>query len=412
MSLLSTFSLNQTSTFTTTDNALDNLTNGSYFDYGSGDFKHYFDYGSGDFKTYFVGPSTDFHWPYFNLNGYGHWAIVLAIAIIGTIGNILQFIMMSDSKLSSLSYSVYLKFLAVSDSLVLAENLWSNTQEEFHLPKFSNINDALCKIFVIFGFFTMMLSPWLVVGLTLDRFVCVRFPLTRGRFCTMKKAITVCSSMIAATIVLCFPSLVLSNFKYNKCLLSDEFTYYFMFIRLVMSSLLPCIVILTLNIVIIVSIKRSNAFRNTFIKNRADSMKDNSSRPLVLISVLAFITLMPIATSNAIAVPLSIFLETGQKVAALSATLWPAFHIVYLLNFAQNFFILMVSSQTYREIMKRKLRCFCGRRKQTRQNAPASGAAAAPPPPPPPTTCSTDNTDDISLAVVTCNTTRSETSVP
>ncbi|XP_041346939.1 nociceptin receptor-like, partial [Gigantopelta aegis] len=265
MSTQSSLSSNETSNFT-------EAANGSYSDE--------------EFRKY-DGPSLD-GWPYFDLHGYGHWSTVLAIAIIGTIGNILQFIMMSDSKLSSLSYSVYLKFLAVSDSLVLSEALFQQTQIRFNLPMVADMNNALCKIVVGYQVFAMLLSPWLVVGLTLDRFVCVCFPLTRGRFCTMKKAIAVCSSMIAATIVLIIPNLVLTNLKYNRCLLSAKIIYYFMFVRLIASTLLPCVVILTLNIVIIARIKRSNEFRNTFIKNKADSTKDNSTRPLVLISVLAF----------------------------------------------------------------------------------------------------------------------------
>ncbi|XP_041355277.1 probable G-protein coupled receptor 139 [Gigantopelta aegis] len=377
MSTQSSLSSNETSNFT-------EAANGSYSDE--------------EFKKYDE-PSLD-DWPYFDLHGYGHWSTVLAIAIIGTIGNIFQFIMMSDSKLCSLSYSVYLKFLAVSDSLVLSEALFQQTQIRFNLPMVVDMNNALCKIVVGYQVFAMLLSPWLVVGLTLDRFVCVCFPLTRGRFCTMKKAIAVCSSMIAATIVLIIPNLVLTNLKYNRCLPSAKIIYYFMFVRLVVSTLVPCAVILTLNIAIIARIKRSNEFRNTFIKNKADSTKDNSTRPLVLISVLAFVTLLPIATSDAIAALFFVFLKTGRRAALLSLKLWPAFHIFYLLNFGQNFFILMASSQNYRQIMKSKLRCFSLKMKQTRYNVPA------------PSVGSTVNTDDISLSVITSNTIRSEMTDP
>ncbi|XP_041355298.1 nociceptin receptor-like [Gigantopelta aegis] len=372
MSTPSSFWSNQTSNFT-------NVDNGNYSDR--------------ELRPNF-GPSLD-GWPYFNLHGWGHWATVLAIAIVGTIGNILQFIMMSDSKISALSYSVYLKFLAVSDSLVLSEAVFQQTQIRFNLPMVADMNDALCKIVIGYQLLTKFLSPWLVVGLTLDRLICVCFPLTRGRFCTMKKAIAVCSCIVVATIVLLIPNLVVANLKYDRCQSAGRITYYFMFLRLIVSTLLPCVVILIFNIVIIARIKRSNEFRNTFIRNRAESTKDSSTRPLVLISILAFVTLLPVSTSDVVFV-LLLLLKTDRKAALLSNRLWPALHIIYLLNFAQNFFILMASSQNYRQIMKRKLGCFSDKRKQTQHNVPA------------PSVGSTVNADDSSLSVATSNTTRSE----
>ncbi|XP_041347055.1 probable G-protein coupled receptor 139 [Gigantopelta aegis] len=303
--------------------------------------------------------------------------------------------MMSDSNLSSLSYSVYLKFLAVSDSLVLSEAVFQQTQIRFNLPMVADTNDALCKLVIGYQLLTKFLSPWLVVGLTLDRFVCVCFPLTRGIFCTMKKATAVCSCMIAVVIVLLIPNLVVANLKYDRCQSAGQVTYYFMFLNLIVSTLLPCVVILVFNIVIIARIRRSNEFRNTFIRNRAESTKDSSTRPLVLISILAFVTLLPVSTSDVVFV-LLLLLKTDRKAALLSNRLWPALHIIYLLNFTQNFFILMASSQNYRQIMKRKLGCFFYKWKQTRHNAPA------------PSVGSIVNADDSPMSVATSNTTPSE----
>ncbi|XP_041355313.1 nociceptin receptor-like [Gigantopelta aegis] len=176
--------------------------------------------------------------------------------------------MMSDSKLCSLSYSVYLKFLAVSDTLVLIANLFTQTEKQFRLPMVANINNTLCKMSVTYQLYTMLLSPWLVIGLTLDRFVCVCLPLTRRRLCTRKKSIAVCSCMVAATILLVLPSLILTKLGNGGCNPSDELVYYLLPVRLIMSATLPCVLILLLNIVMIVRIKRSNEFRNTLIRNR------------------------------------------------------------------------------------------------------------------------------------------------
>ncbi|XP_041355296.1 kappa-type opioid receptor-like [Gigantopelta aegis] len=386
MSTPSQFSPNQTSNFTVSIDDLGIVGNRNYSD---GEFIIY------DDNQSFLDGGLDF-----DLHGYGHWSTVLVIAIIGTIGNILQFIMMSDSPLSPLSYSVYLKFLSVSDSLVLSDAIAQQTEYYFKLTKVPDINNVLCKIVISYEVFTMLLSPWLMVGLTLDRFVCVCFPLTRGRFCTKKKSIVVCSCMIGGSILLCLPSLGLMELGNYGCRPPGLLLHYSMFLRLIMSSLLPCVIILLLNIGIISRIKRSNEFRNTFTRHRKESTKENSTRPLVLISVLAFVTLLPVSVSESIS-QLPFFLEADTTAVFLGFGLWPAFHIFYLLNFGQNFFILMASSQNYRHIMKRKLVCFSEKVERTRHNLPALQSVG-----------SAETTDAVSMAIVISNTARSEMPVP
>ncbi|XP_041355314.1 probable G-protein coupled receptor 139 [Gigantopelta aegis] len=344
MSTPSPFWSNQTSNFTERDDGFDEV------GFGKGDFKMYHD------------NSTLNGWPYFNLHGYAHWAIILSIVIAGTIGNIMLFIMVSDSKLASLSYTVYLKFMAFCDCLALIVGMYLQTEEYFNLPKLANMSNTIIKIVIGFEFLPTFLSPWLVVGFTLDRFVCVCFPLKREIFCTRKKAIAVCSCMVAATIVLVIPILDIS-----ELVMSDNLVYYIIVFRMVLSSTLPCIIILVLNIFITVRIKRGNEFRSTFIRHSANPTKDSSTRPLVLISVLAFVTLLPMSVSDIINL-VSYLLEAGREVVIITDRLWPALNIIYSLNLGQNFFILIGSSQNYRQIIKRKLRCFTVKGRQTRPN--------------------------------------------
>ncbi|XP_041355292.1 kappa-type opioid receptor-like [Gigantopelta aegis] len=386
MSTPSQFSPNQTSNF----DDLDLVGNRNYPD---GEFIMY-----DDNQSFLVGGS--FGGPDFDLHGYGHWSTVLVIAIIGTIGNILQFIMMSDSKLSPLSYSVYLKLLSVSDSLVLNNAIAQQTEYYFKLTKVPDINDVLCRIVTSYEVFTMLLSPWLMVGLTLDRFVCVCFPLTRGRFCTKKKAVVVCSCLIGGTILLSLPTLSLMEMRNYGCRESDLLLRYSLFLRLIMSPLLPCVIILLLNIGIISRIKRSNEFRKTFTRHTKESTKDNSTRPLVLVSVLAFVTLLPISISGSIS-QLFYLLVADPEPGFLVSGLWPAFHIIFLLNFGHNFFILMASSRKYRQIMKRKLVCFSKKVGRTRQNLPALQSVG-----------SAQTTDAVSMAIFISSTACSEVSVP
>ena len=117
------------------------------------------------------------------------WGAVLCLIALGIVGNILMLVMMGNKKLDSLSYPVYMKCLTVSDSVILITRLSTRIQLIFRLSKITP--EYFCLISFSLRSVVGILSPWLVVGLTLDRYVCVCFQLKREIRCTKKKAIIV-----------------------------------------------------------------------------------------------------------------------------------------------------------------------------------------------------------------------------
>ncbi|XP_041355301.1 prolactin-releasing peptide receptor-like [Gigantopelta aegis] len=285
---------------------------------------------------------------------YSHWGAVLFIALVGITGNVLLFIMMGDNRMNYLSYSVYLKFLAVSDSLLLALTLLQDTEKTFSLQRLILLNSGLCKLMFSLRILLTNLSPWLVVGLSLDRYVCICFPLTRERLCTRMKAIIVCSTVLGLLVVLIVPFLVDTELIQRRCKPSEELRYYYICIRTIISSTLPCLLILVLNVLILFQIQQSRNFRKRFTRSGTDSaspQQDRSTRPLVLVSVLAFVTLLPLSVSEAVETLLKI-VGTDSNSVALNNKLRSFFILIYILNFGQNFYILIGTSTKYRAIIR------------------------------------------------------------
>ncbi|XP_041355422.1 cysteinyl leukotriene receptor 1-like [Gigantopelta aegis] len=307
---------------------------------------------------------TDFDgWPYFHIEGLEYWVIVVIIVIFGLIGNAFSFLLMSDGQFSLLSYPVYLKALAVSDSVQLITKLVEETQMEFGFNEFSNFSDVVCKLWQYVRYSTLMLSPWLVVGLSLDRLVCVLFPMTRDRFCTKKKALVVCSCLALVFAVIMIPVLTSLRVVGGLCggrQVSDALLALFIVIRLILSSTLPCLLIFILNVAIIVRIRLSATFRKTFTSTSASSSArsnmDSSTRPLVMVSVIAFLTLLPFSITECVQILLSLTL-IDIKTLLLTVEMWPLFHLIQMLNFGLNFYILVSSSATYRNIIAAKVKC-------------------------------------------------------
>ena len=292
--------------------------------------------------------------------GYAYWLGIILIVILGLVGNTLVIILMSDVKLVTLSYTVYLKFLAISDSIVLFLFGVRETLRLFTSPFLVATNPIACS----FSWFTLstttMSSPWLVVGLLMDRFFCVVFPLKRHMLCTRKIAIITCSSISVVSLIMSLPLLFGSKVQEGQisCFIESSLLPYFTFLRLIITSNIPCLMILIFNIAIGIHIQRSARFRKKFTSTSsgaAEEKKDNSLRPMLLISMLAFLTIMPSSVTESV-IGIIMNSEKHSKKAVSILKWWLLSHIPYLVNFAQNFYILMASSVNYRNIMRNKLK--------------------------------------------------------
>ncbi|XP_041346794.1 lysophosphatidic acid receptor 6-like [Gigantopelta aegis] len=300
-------------------------------------------------------------WRFINNRGPAYWYFNVITVVLGLAGNFMIFPLMGGVKFSSLSFPVYLRFLAFSDCPVLMVFCIKESLRYFQSSFLIGSNLAVCTLTKFIKYTTTMLSPWLVVGLTLDRFYCVVFPLKRDRICTRRKATIVCSCLTGFSVVISLP--LLNGVKTvpgsQICFIKDYLVSYSTFIRIVLTANLPCLLILVLNIVIGIHIQRSVTFRKRFTSTSSGSTEnklDKSLLPLLLISIMAFVTLIPSSIADSVVLILLVT-KSDFKTLAFIFKLWPVFNILYLMNFGQIFYILMASSANYRNIIKTKLKC-------------------------------------------------------
>ena len=302
--------------------------------------------------------------------GYAFWMSNVMTLVLGLAGNALVMVLMADVKFSTLSYPVYLKFLAIADSLVLLLFGIRESLRLFTFPFIVASNSIACSFTWFSITTTTMSSPWLMVGLTVDRFFCVVFPLKRHMLCTRKIAIITCSSICVLSLTMSLPLLFGSKVEKGKiaCFIESNLLPYFTFLRLFITSNIPCLLILIFDIVIGIHIQRSAIFRKRFTNassGASKDKKDNSLRPLLLISMMAFLTIMPLSVAESV-IGIVLKPNVDPDIAETLLKLWLLSHIPYLVNFAQNFYILMASSVNYRNIIKSKLKSLtCSRRSET-----------------------------------------------
>ena len=228
--------------------------------------------------------------------------VIYFVFIFGLIGNACILALMRAQDFRHLSYSVYLRFLAIWDSLLLVHTCISDILDvHFGLfSKFELWSEALCKFWSYFGAVVGLNSIWLLLALTFDRFVAVVFPFKRAMFCSHRTA-TIISSVLVAC-VLCESSYAFlseRNYEEVSCMEPEwgSIYKYLIFRALFLATLLPFTIILFLDVYIVIVIKRSRSFRAAVGSNQRGGEKpsrvDRATVSLVAVSLMAIVTLVP-----------------------------------------------------------------------------------------------------------------------
>ena len=131
------------------------------------------------------------------------------LIIVGTICNILTFLVMRRKKLRHQSTGFYMAVLAIADELALLLGCLSQWLWSYKKINILTISTYACKIFSVVLYTTFDFSVWMVVIMTIERFIAVTFPLKSMYFCTVKKA------KIATLILTCILFSINSHFLYT-----------------------------------------------------------------------------------------------------------------------------------------------------------------------------------------------------
>lgn len=131
---------------------------------------------------------------------YWIWRIVPPFLLIfGTCGNVLSIIILTRKSLRKFSTSIYLLFLAGSDTTNLVVSLIADAATAFRLFNLYNQNDVTCKVTEWVLYTSGLLSVWLLVMITIERLIAIRFPFKVRRKMTQKFAVCACVILLTAS---------------------------------------------------------------------------------------------------------------------------------------------------------------------------------------------------------------------
>lgn len=285
------------------------------------------------------------------------WVFPVIIGI-GTIGNVLSFVVMMRREMRQAPTFFYLAALAVTDTIVLymsALKTWVRVVADFELLHISN---AGCKTFMFIIHFSLHFSAWIIVAVTIERFLAVWFPLRANTMCSLSRAKFV-TFMIALIFVLVnlyvFWTAELLNSPHTldgSEKICAAYAYenivctVFPWVNLLLYSFIPFVTLLVFNSLIVVSLVRNKGiFSNLTKEDRAARHGHNRlAVTLLVISFVWIVTTLPRPMFNLVKVKPTTLDEVGNQFLGKVI----CFVLMYI-NHSINFFLYCVTGQRFRK---------------------------------------------------------------
>ena len=280
--------------------------------------------------------------------------------LVGTIGNLLTILVLSQRKNRHTSTAIFLLFLAISDIMILFTSYvseWTFTMWKFD---FREVNGALCKIHVFCTYFSLQFSSWILVLVTCERAISVINPTKVRLICSRRRGLTGLALLVVFLALFNCHWLVGMVHEYNPYIMrycAGSSKSYIKFLNEVwpimdfcVTFALPFLFIAAGNTVIILKITRASSRRSHMVAS--DQKKNHSSLTVTLVIVnIVFIISMAPASIFLILYAFSIETQDVEQIT-LAIFIYDVVNILAGLNATLNFILYFLSGSKFRADVK------------------------------------------------------------
>ena len=305
----------------------------------------------------------------------GDWIMKLSppiLLVLGTLGNAFSIIVLQRKALQATSSALYLTALAVVDTVVLYIGLLHYWTLGLGAYDIRNLSGGVCKLhtFLLYTFNDM--SVWILVAVTFQRLVSVRFPLQAKTIATRKVAkMSILVFFILLSVVnshffwtLDVKSMVVGNITRKECTVSDMEHMDFLvtawpWVDFCVFSFVPFLLLLVSNSAIIYQIVVNSPNRTRMASGNVDFNVSGMTTMLVAISIVFLLLTSPVVIYF---IGRPYWIQTNDQ--RVHAQLWlfgVISHLLQYTNNAVNFILYCVTGPVFRRELAA---CFNGKARE------------------------------------------------
>lgn len=279
--------------------------------------------------------------------------IVCAIGIPGNIACIVTLTSMRPI----LSSAIYMLALAIADLIALALKMLylQLTAKDVRL------GDRLCQFIFMVGTVSQMYANWILVALTIERFIAIWFPFKVRKLCTGRNAILVLTGMLIFFILANFQFFftfeeVSDNFLTWDCRPKAEQMAFVQFVWYwidgILYAILPITFLLVFNGLIIFAIRRSSRKQQELTNGTGNGSENHTHQRQITTMLLTASAIFII-----LILPNCIFFLvkehwTWRETSSGIAQYYLVYQIIFLLSdlsHAVNFYLYCLSGRKFRQ---------------------------------------------------------------
>ncbi|XP_064622661.1 putative olfactory receptor 10J6 [Lineus longissimus] len=295
---------------------------------------------------------------------WGRWMrlIVLPLVLlIGFPGNALSATIMSRRSMRRHSYTIILQTLAIFDtsSLIIRLLFWINLlQSILSRDGVVTIQSlAGCKATEYFFTSIHIVCSWLVVLISMERFLVVCFPIRSRQWCTRKTSRIAVAILVTMAFTLQSYSAILTQYAPQiGCVMAQNHMYAHFIIATIFVTFAPLALIFLCNIGIIVCL-----FSGIHISNACT--RDAQTRKVTYMLLSVSCSFLVLVFPNALVV---LLIGLRQDWAPVLGQVLEPLALLWDINFGINFYIYVLSGKEVRNEVKDMFGC----RKSVRGNTP------------------------------------------
>ena len=292
-----------------------------------------------------------------NINKY--WFPILVP--IGLIGNTLSFLVMIGPNNRKISTCIYMAAISINDNVMmcLALNGWLvTTGKLYELPRWG------CKGFAYLVNFSLQTSTFLVLAMTIDKYVAIKWPLRATTFSASTNALSMTLGVIICTLCYNVPHLFASDLVRHMCVgyvLGGLKTKIYFWINFLVNFIIPFSLLIHMNYAIVKAVRNSRKMFQTkedqgmYIGRRTIKSVENQLTVMLLSVTTLFLILLFPAYIRFI---YSTFVgrDTPSKYAS-SLLMFEITHKLYNTNNGVNFFLYCISGERFRNDLRKIMCC-------------------------------------------------------
>lgn len=181
--------------------------------------------------------------------------IHITTLVVASVGNSLSLFIMCKRSLRGLSSTFYLSAIAIVDTLTVYVHAVPKLGVHYQWHRMGGGTIWTCKWNDFLAFTSSDLASWLVMALTVDRFIAIWFPHLGKSLCTVKRSSVVCLSLALCAIAKNTVIPISSRLSNGCCVYSKDTEYFMSEIRpwmgFTLYLLIPVSSVFILNVLII-----------------------------------------------------------------------------------------------------------------------------------------------------------------